>query len=180
MNIAKGDPAWVSAAACSRACGRGACCAICCRRALVAEALRREEARLSADGALVATTGRFTGRSPKDKYFVAYPELQDEIDWGATNQPLEPRRFAGLLRRAVAHVAGRELFAQDLYAGADPTHRLRVRVITEQAWHSLFARNMFIRPSAAELARVRARLDRPAAAQPGGRSRDRRHQLARP
>ena len=118
---------------------------------LVAEALRRDEARLSADGALVATTGRFTGRSPKDKYFVAYPELQDEIDWGTTNQALEPRRFAGLLRRAIDHVAGRELFAQDLYAGADPTHRLKVRVVTEQAWHNLFARNMFIRPSAAEL-----------------------------
>ncbi len=118
---------------------------------LVAEALRRDEARLSADGALVATTGRFTGRSPKDKYFVAYPELQQEIDWGTTNQPLEPRRFAGLLSRAVDHVANRELFAQDLHAGADPTHRLKVRVITEQAWHNLFARNMFIRPSAAEL-----------------------------
>ena len=68
---------------------------------------------------------------------------------------MEPRRFAGLLRRAIDHVAGRELFAQDLYAGADPTHRLKVRVVTEQAWHNLFARNMFIRPPAAELAGFR-------------------------
>ena len=118
----------------------------------MAAALVREEARLSADGALVATTGRFTGRSPKDKFFVAYAEISGEIDWGATNQPMEPRHFAGLLRRAIAHVAGRELFVQDLYAGADPAHRLKVRVVTEQAWHSLFARNMFIRPPQAELA----------------------------
>jgi phosphoenolpyruvate carboxykinase (ATP) len=117
---------------------------------LVSEAIRRDEAQLSADGAIVATTGRFTGRSPKDKFFVAWPERTD-IDWGSTNQPLDPERFTGMLRRAVAHVNGRELFVQDLFAGADPAHRLRVRVITEQAWHNLFARNMFIRPSPAEL-----------------------------
>jgi phosphoenolpyruvate carboxykinase (ATP) len=120
--------------------------------ALITEALRREEAALSADGALAATTGRFTGRSPKDKFFVAYPELRGEVDWGAANQPLEARHFAHLLRRAVAYVDGRELFAQDLFAGADPEHRLRVRVVTEQAWHSLFARNMFIRPAPPDLA----------------------------
>ena len=120
--------------------------------ALVAAALRRHEAQLSADGALVACTGRFTGRSPKDKFFVAHPEISREIDWGPTNQQMEARHFAGLLRRGLAHVQGGELFVQDLYAGADPEHRIRVRVITEQAWHSLFARNMFIRPPQAELA----------------------------
>ena len=114
--------------------------------ALIAEALRRDEVVLSADGAVVATTGRFTGRSPKDKYFVAHPELAREIDWGTANQPLEARQFAGLLRRALTHVEGRDLFVQDLYAGADPAHRLKVRVVTEEAWHNLFARNMFIRP----------------------------------
>ncbi|MGD9511581.1 MAG: phosphoenolpyruvate carboxykinase [Geminicoccaceae bacterium] len=120
--------------------------------ALIAEVLRRDEAVLSAGGAVVATTGRFTGRSPKDKYFVAHPELAREIDWGTANQPMEARQFAGLLRRALAHVEGRDLFAQDLHAGADPAHRLKVRVITEQAWHSLFARNMFIRPPREALA----------------------------
>ena len=120
--------------------------------ALVAEALRREEARLSADGALVATTGRFTGRSPKDKYFVAHPELRGRDRLGrrqpaARGASTSPACCAG----RVAHVEWRELFAQDLYAGADPAHRLKVRVITEQAWHSLFARNMFIRPPRAEL-----------------------------
>ncbi len=118
---------------------------------LVTEALRRDEARLSADGSVVATTGKFTGRSPNDKFFVAYPELATTIDWGATNQALEPGHFAGLVRKAVAHVGARELFVQDLFAGADPAHRLKVRVITEQAWHNLFARNMLIRPEAGEL-----------------------------
>lgn len=119
---------------------------------LVTEALRRDEARLSADGSVVATTGKFTGRSPNDKFFVAYPELEKTIDWGTTNQALEPARFAGLVERAVAHLAGRELFVQDLHAGADPAHRLKVRVITEQAWHNLFARNMLIRPEPDQLA----------------------------
>ncbi|MFO1073558.1 MAG: phosphoenolpyruvate carboxykinase [Geminicoccaceae bacterium] len=118
---------------------------------LISEALRRGEAQLSAGGALVATTGKFTGRSPKDKFFVAYPELAETIDWGSVNQALAPEQFKGLLKRAVEHLAGRELFVQELLAGADPTHRIKVRVITEQAWHNLFARNMFIRPPAAAL-----------------------------
>jgi phosphoenolpyruvate carboxykinase (ATP) len=118
---------------------------------LVSEAIRRDEAQLSAGGAVVATTGKFTGRSPKDKFFVAYPELQDSIDWGTTNQALDPERFAAMRRRAIAHIADRELFVQDLFAGGDPAHRVKVRVVTEQAWHNLFARNMFIRPSEAEL-----------------------------
>ena len=118
---------------------------------LISEAVRRGEAQLSGDGALVATTGKFTGRSPKDKFFVAYPELEETIDWGSTNQALAPERFAGLLKRAIAHVTDRELFVQELHAGADPGHRIKVRVITEQAWHNLFARNMFIRPAAADL-----------------------------
>ena len=121
--------------------------------ALVTAALVREEVRLSASGAVVAKTGRFTGRSPKDKFFVASAEVSGEIDWGATNQQIQQRHFAGLLRRAATHVDGRELFVQDLFAGADPAHRLSVRVVTEQAWHNLFARNMFIRPNTADLAR---------------------------
>jgi phosphoenolpyruvate carboxykinase (ATP) len=120
---------------------------------LVTEAVRRGEARLAATGALVAETGKFTGRSPNDKYVVQHPEYRDTIDWGAANQPMAPESFARLLHRAFAHLHdGRDLFVQDLHAGADPAHRLKVRVVTEQAWHSLFARNMFIRPAPAELA----------------------------
>ena len=76
------------------------------RAHLVGEALRRDEARLSADGALAATTGKFTGRSPKDKFVVAHPELEGGVDWGATNRPLEPERFAGAVQRA-AHAAAK-------------------------------------------------------------------------
>lgn len=120
---------------------------------LVTEALRRGEARLSAAGALVAETGRFTGRSPNDKYVVRQDGHEDRIDWGPANQPLAPERFVRLLHRAFVHLhgSGRSLFVQDLFAGADPAHRLRVRVVTEQAWHSLFARNMFIRPAPQDL-----------------------------
>lgn len=121
--------------------------------ALVAEALRRGEARLSASGALVADTGRFTGRSPGDKYVVRQDGTEDAIDWGPANQPLAPHHYARLLHRAFTHLhgGGRSLFVQDLHAGADPAHRLKVRVVTEQAWHNLFARNMFIRPAAEDL-----------------------------
>ena len=120
---------------------------------LVTEALRRNEASLAASGALVAETGRFTGRSPEDRYIVDRPGCHEAVDWGAVNQPLAPDRFDGLLRRAVEHLAGRELFVQDLWAGAAERHRLAVRVVTEQAWHNLFARNMFRRPPAAALDR---------------------------
>ena len=144
---------------------------------LVAEALRRDEARLSADGALVATTGRFTGRSPKDKFFVAYPELQNEIDWGTTNQPLEPRRFAGLLspggrpcRRPRAVRPG-SLCRRRPGAPAQGARDHRAGLA-----QSVRAQHVHP-PAGRRAARVRARLDGPAAAQPRGRSRDRRHQL---
>jgi phosphoenolpyruvate carboxykinase (ATP) len=117
---------------------------------LVTEALLRREAELSAHGALVATTGRFTGRSPNDKFFVDHPELRETIDWSA-NQGMRPTDFARLRQDMLAHVEGQELFVQDLHAGADPAHRRNVRVITEQAWPSLFARNMFRRPDPSEL-----------------------------
>ena len=91
------------------------------------------------------------GGLTKDKHIVAWPEIEPHIDWTG-NRPLDPDRFTGLRDRAVAHLRGHELFVQDLHAGADPDYRLRVRVVTEQAWHNLFARNMFIRPAAADLA----------------------------
>ncbi|MCB1972071.1 MAG: phosphoenolpyruvate carboxykinase [Geminicoccaceae bacterium] len=119
---------------------------------LVSMAVCRGEAELSADGALTARTGQFTGRSPRDKHIVRYPSIEDSIDWKA-NRALDPARMRGMVERAMAHIKGRELFVQDLHAGADRQHRLKVRVITEQAWHNLFARNMFIRPERDELER---------------------------
>jgi phosphoenolpyruvate carboxykinase (ATP) len=117
---------------------------------LVSDALARNEAQLTSTGALAATTGKFTGRSPNDKFFVDYPEFHDSLHWGKNNQGLAPESYMQLREDVLRWLHGRELYVQDVHAGADVAHRLRVRVVTEQAWHSLFARNMFIRPSRAE------------------------------
>ncbi|MGH6919788.1 MAG: phosphoenolpyruvate carboxykinase (ATP), partial [Geminicoccaceae bacterium] len=119
--------------------------------ALVEMAVRAGEGSLVADGALATTTGPHTGRSPKDRFVVDRPSIRAAIDWGNVNQPLDAARLDRLWAKARAHVRGRDLHVQDLFAGADPSYRLRVRVITETAWHSLFARNMFLVPQADEL-----------------------------
>ncbi|MEY4794395.1 MAG: hypothetical protein RL724_1331, partial [Pseudomonadota bacterium] len=121
--------------------------------ALIAHALRRNEGRLSADGAFIAETGTHTGRSVQDKFVVEDPDVRADIWWGKVNQPMAPERFTGLSARVRGWLGEKpELFTQDLYAGADPAHRVRVRLVTTNAWHALFARNMFIRPAAEELA----------------------------
>ena len=119
--------------------------------ALVAEALRRNEGRLSEDGALMVETGVHTGRSAQDKFIVDEPSVTADIWWGKVNQRMPVDRFNTLKGRVQAFLQGQELFTQDLYAGADPAYRVRVRLVTTQAWNALFARNMFIRPPAAEL-----------------------------
>ena len=119
--------------------------------ALVAEALRRHEGQLSADGSLMVRTGEHTGRSMKDKFVVDEPSVTADISWGDINQRMAPETFAGLKARVQAYLQGQDLFTQDLYAGADPAHRVRVRLVTTQAWNALFARNMFIRPPAEDL-----------------------------
>lgn len=119
---------------------------------LYAHALRRGEGRLSADGAFMAITGQHTGRSVQDKFVVDDPEVRDAVWWGKVNQPMAPAnfaRFSGAVRTWLGQQP--ELFTQDLYAGADPAHRIRVRLVTTNAWHALFARNMFIRPPREEL-----------------------------
>jgi phosphoenolpyruvate carboxykinase (ATP) len=112
--------------------------------ALYEEAVRRREALIGADGALVCRTGQHTGRSPNDKFIVREPSSEDKVWWSKVNRPLEPQHFDALHRRMSNYVEGRELFVQESYAGADPRYRLRIRIITEQAWHSLFAKHMFI------------------------------------
>jgi len=119
--------------------------------ALTEAAIRRGEGTLSADGALLVRTGHHTGRSPQDKFVVDEPACSAEVWWGNVNRRLSPERFGVLRGRVQAYLQGQELFVQDLYAGADPAHRIRVRVVTTQAWSALFARNMFIRPPEAEL-----------------------------
>ncbi len=119
--------------------------------ALVAEALRRHEGKLSSDGSLMVATGVHTGRSPRDKFVVDEPSVTKDVWWGNINQRMAPEKFTALRGRIQAYLQGQELFTQDLYAGADPAHRVRVRLVTTQAWNALFARNMFIRPPESDL-----------------------------
>ena len=119
--------------------------------ALYEHAIRRDEAAIVSTGALTAETGKHTGRSPKDKFFVKEPTSQDAIWWHPGNQPIASAKFDQLLARTEEFAATHEVFTQDVFACADPRYRLRVRVVTELAWHSLFARNLFIRPNADEL-----------------------------
>src|SRR5438128_2048772 len=119
--------------------------------ALYEHAIRRDEAAIVSTGALTAETGKHTGRSPKDKSFVKEPTSQDAIWWHPGNQPIGSDRFDALLRRMQEFIDAHEVYTQDVFACADPRYRLRVRVVSEMAWHSLFARNLFIRPTADEL-----------------------------
>ena len=119
---------------------------------LVTHALRRHEGTLSADGALIVKTGVHTGRSVADKFMVDEPGTSADIWWRHGNQKLPAASYATLRGRVLAYLQGKELFTQDLYTGADPAHRVRVRLVSTEAWHTLFARNMFIRPLAADLA----------------------------
>jgi phosphoenolpyruvate carboxykinase (ATP) len=106
--------------------------------------LRRGEGEIAHRGALVVQTVPYTGRSPKDKYIVREESTEQEIWWGDINHPMEPEVFDALYARVAEFLSGRELYVQDMYAGADPKNRLSVRAITESPWHSLFCRNMFI------------------------------------
>ena len=113
--------------------------------ALYEQSLQRDEAQLAEGGALVAETGVHTGRSPKDKFVVRDSDTDDKIWWDA-NGAITPEQFDTLLQDFIAHAEGKELFAQDLFGGADPAYRVRARVFTEFAWHSLFIRNLLRRP----------------------------------
>ena len=120
--------------------------------ALIEAALQRKEGQLGLGGAFLARTGSHTGRSPKDKFVVRSPAVEDAI-WWENNAPMDADAFERLYADMLDHVKGRDLFVQDLYAGADPTHRLDVRVVTELAWHGLFIRHLLRRPEADELSR---------------------------
>jgi phosphoenolpyruvate carboxykinase (ATP) len=123
---------------------------------LVEQAVRRGEGLLADNGALVGYTGKYTGRTPKDKFTVKDPVTAELVNWGAVNQPIDPEKFDALFDRVVTYLRGKELFVQDLYAGADSQYRLPIRVINEYAWHNLFARALFVRPNEDELKTHRA------------------------
>ena len=112
--------------------------------ALYEEAVFRGEGHVAHGGPFLVDTQPHTARAAADKFVVRESSTQDEVWWGEYNRPFAPEKFNALLARLQAFLQGEELFVRDCYAGADPTYRMPVRIITETAWHSLFARNMFI------------------------------------
>jgi|SRR5579862_5073188 len=118
---------------------------------LYEEAIRRGEGELAAHGPIVCKTAPFTGRSPNDKFIVKEASSEKNVAWGKVNRPIDAAKVDALHKRMVAALRGRDLFVQNVYAGADPSYRLPVRVITERAWHSLFSRHMLLtEPDAAK------------------------------
>lgn len=118
---------------------------------LIERAIARGEGVLASNGALCVQTGKYTGRSPSDKFIVDEPGFREEVDWNKVNVPISTKKFDLLYRRMLAYVQGRELYVFDGFVGADPSYRLGVRVINELASHNLFAHQMFLRPTPEEL-----------------------------
>ena len=120
------------------------------RAALYEEIIFRGEGRISQGGAMVVNTGKHTARSPNDKFIVKESSTEKHVWWGEYNRPLSPEKFNELFDRLQAFLQGKDIFVQDCFVCADEEHRLPIRVITEYAWHSLFARNMFLLPRTRE------------------------------
>jgi phosphoenolpyruvate carboxykinase (ATP) len=112
--------------------------------ALCEAAIRRGEGLLAAGGPLVCRTGQHTGRSPNDKFFVREPSSEQHIQWSDINRPIDAAAFDALHRDLVGYLQDKELYVLDAWVGADPGYRLPIRIVTEFAWHNLFARNMFL------------------------------------
>jgi phosphoenolpyruvate carboxykinase (ATP) len=114
--------------------------------ALVEEAIVRGEGHLVEGGPFVVHTGKWTARAAADKYIVREPQNEDRIWWGEYNRPASLPTFYSIFRRLQAFLQGRDVFVQDCFVGADPEYRMPIRIITDSAWQSHFARNMFIAP----------------------------------
>jgi phosphoenolpyruvate carboxykinase (ATP) len=115
--------------------------------ALYEEIVHRSEGRLSHLGPVVVDTGKHTARAAADKFIVREQTTEEHVWWGEYNRPFAPESFSQLHSRLQGYLQGRDLFVQDAYAGADPDHHLAIRIVTQKAWHSLFARNMFLKLS---------------------------------
>ena len=113
--------------------------------ALIEAALKKGEGTLGRGGAFLVTTGKFTGRSPKDKHVVKTDSVADTI-WWDNNAAMSPEGFDALYTDMIAHMQGGDYYVQDLVGGADPAHAINVRMITELAWHGLFIRHLLRRP----------------------------------
>ncbi|MGH9992557.1 MAG: phosphoenolpyruvate carboxykinase (ATP), partial [Nitrososphaera sp.] len=114
---------------------------------LVEIIIKKNEGCVSSTGALSIRTGRFTGRSPDDKYIVDDEVTHNAVDWGKVNRPISEGNFEKIFKRMKKHVGSKEFFVFDGFVGADPESRLPIRVINNRAWHNLFARQLFIRPT---------------------------------
>jgi phosphoenolpyruvate carboxykinase (ATP) len=119
---------------------------------LYSHALARGDGRLAEGGPLVVDTGEHTGRAPKDKFIVREPGSADRIGWSEVNQAMDETDFDGLREKVITYLGGHDLYVVDAFAGADPAHRLGVRVISDSPWHALFAKTLFIDPTDDELA----------------------------
>jgi phosphoenolpyruvate carboxykinase (ATP) len=118
--------------------------------ALYEEIVFRSEGRITYLGPIVVETGKHTARSASDKFIVNEDSSADKVWWGEYNRPFSEQKFDELYARMQAFLQGRDVFIQDCFGGADPNYRIPIRIITEFAWHSHFARNMFIRPETLE------------------------------
>jgi len=110
----------------------------------------RGEGHITHQGAIAVSSGKHTARAANDKFIVREPSTEEDIWWGEYNRPYDGKKFSDLYNRMLGYVQGRDIFVQDCYVGADPDYRIPIRIITEYAWHSLFARNMFLLPQSAE------------------------------
>ncbi|OAD21587.1 Phosphoenolpyruvate carboxykinase, ATP-utilizing, partial [Candidatus Thiomargarita nelsonii] len=119
--------------------------------ALYEQAIRRREAILAHLGPLVVRTGHHTGRSANDKFIVQESSTEKDIWWGKINRPITAESFDDLHHRMGLHLQAQDVYVQDCFVGASPKHRLPIRIITQNAWHNLFARNMFIEATPEEL-----------------------------
>ena len=113
---------------------------------LTEKVTQRREGLVASGGAMVVRTGDHTGRSPRDKFIVRDPMTENTVNWGPVNQPFLPEQFDRLYGKLLAYLQSRDLFVQDCFAGADERYRIPIRIVTERAWHNLFARQLFVRP----------------------------------
>ena len=118
---------------------------------LTERAVARGEGTLSSTGALVVTTGKYTGRSPDDRFVVDVPSIHDDIDWGKVNVPISPEKFDNIYNKMTAYLQGREIFIFDGFAGADPKYALSVRVVNELASQNMFMHQLLLRPTKEQL-----------------------------
>src|SRR6516164_929851 len=119
--------------------------------ALLEHAIERREGHLAANGAFVVRTGQFTGRSPKDKFLVRNEITDQTVEWGPVNQPMSEAHFERLYAEVSSFWQGRDVYVQDCRVGADEEHGIPIRVITQYAWHALFARQLFIQLGSGEI-----------------------------